>query len=280
MQEKDSFKKSVTILGNCIFFPLIIMILLSAVFMYIAKSNKQLPSLFGYSVVTVLSGSMEPDFKVGDTVIVKATPISMLKEGDVIAFYEYQQPGASVGELTHNAEFLEDINVGTGNIDASLMGFLGGGARNDYQKNVSQISHVVFHKIIDISTITDKSSPYCGKIFFYTSGNTQESTKAWIMEDYVVGKYQESSGLIGLVLSMASSPVGSVFLILIPVICVLGGVALSSLKNIKKAVKETNNGQEVQQEENPEQTEDISKEESLEKTDIQAIPIEEKEEDK
>ena len=243
MQEKDNFKKTVTILGNCMFIPFIVIILLSAVFMYIAKSNRQLPSLFGYSVVTVLTGSMEPEFKVGQTEIVKATPISELKVGDVIAFYDYQQPGASVGELINNAEFLDEINVKEGNIESSLIGFLGGGARNDYQKDVSQVSYVVFHKIIDISTITNPSSPYCGKIFFYTSGNTEGSTKAWIMEDYVIGKYQESSGIIGLMLRIGASPVGSVILI----VCLAGVTILvlsfSSIKEMIKKAKATNNGQ-------------------------------------
>lgn len=243
----DIVSKTIKILGNCIFFPLIFIILLCSIMMYISKTNRQVPSLFGYSVVTVLTGSMEPDFSPGDTVIVKATRVGDLKVGDVIAFYEYQQPGISVGDLIQNVENVpQNPTNNSENVDTTISGFLGGGAANDYQKNVAQNSNVVFHKIEQISTLTDKSSPYYGKIFFYTTGNTQSSTKAWIMEDYVVGRYQQSSGIIGLLLSISSSSVGSLMLIIVPA-AVLGILlVLSFVKDIKKQLKEQSTQEQLQ----------------------------------
>ena len=116
----DIVSKTIKILGNCIFFPFIFIILLCSIMMYISKTNRQVPSLFGYSVVTVLTGSMEPDFSPGDTVIVKATRVGDLKVGDVIfinglkiiwmkSFMKINNPKQSVAVT--GFESYEDLNV-------------------------------------------------------------------------------------------------------------------------------------------------------------------------
>ena len=42
--------------------------------------------LLGYKCYTVISGSMEPQYKVGDLIYVKAVDVNTIKEGDVITF--------------------------------------------------------------------------------------------------------------------------------------------------------------------------------------------------
>lgn len=42
--------------------------------------------LFGYSLYTVMSGSMEPEYHVGSLIYVKSIDTNELKEGDVITF--------------------------------------------------------------------------------------------------------------------------------------------------------------------------------------------------
>jgi len=47
---------------------------------------KEVPGIFGYKPMIVMSGSMEPTIKTGDLIIVKETDVKSLKKDDIIAF--------------------------------------------------------------------------------------------------------------------------------------------------------------------------------------------------
>lgn len=68
---------------------LLILILLSAVCLHqlaaCAVSGQKLPSVLGYSSVTVLSGSMEPAFSAGDQLIIRHE--AQYEPGDMISFW-------------------------------------------------------------------------------------------------------------------------------------------------------------------------------------------------
>lgn len=68
---------------------LLILILLSAVCLHqlaaCAVSGQKLPSVLGYSSVTVLSGSMEPAFSAGDQLIIRRE--AQYEPGDMISFW-------------------------------------------------------------------------------------------------------------------------------------------------------------------------------------------------
>lgn len=58
------------------------------VFVWVIVSGKNgIPKIFGYSVLTVETGSMEPVYSVGSMVVVKDVGIDTLKVGDDICFY-------------------------------------------------------------------------------------------------------------------------------------------------------------------------------------------------
>ncbi|WP_050616502.1 signal peptidase I [Bacillus testis] len=67
---------------------LFVLILVFALFLF--TSNKMhpgsIPTLFGYKMMTVLSGSMRPEFNPGDIVIAKDVNPTELKKGDIITF--------------------------------------------------------------------------------------------------------------------------------------------------------------------------------------------------
>lgn len=50
-------------------------------------SAGKVPSVFGFSVLQVKTGSMEPEHMTGSIVVVKETDVAELKVGDVISFY-------------------------------------------------------------------------------------------------------------------------------------------------------------------------------------------------
>ncbi len=54
-------------------------------------SEGEVPSVFGFSVLQVKTGSMIPEYEIGTVVIAKKTDVNDLKVGDVISFYSMDQ---------------------------------------------------------------------------------------------------------------------------------------------------------------------------------------------
>ncbi len=79
-------KKIVSFFSAIIF---IVCLLLLAVVIITPKgeNGSKVVSVAGYSIMSVLTGSMEPNYNVGDIVIIKKTDADELKVKDVITFY-------------------------------------------------------------------------------------------------------------------------------------------------------------------------------------------------
>ena len=73
--------------GNILIIVLLIIVVLSGLSMLQAKKNpNQIPSVFGYSPMSVLSGSMSPMLEPGDMIIIKKPPIEEIEIGEVITY--------------------------------------------------------------------------------------------------------------------------------------------------------------------------------------------------
>lgn len=82
------FQKIKRVIDIVLLVILVPIFLVSAVLIVKSYVDKEsIPSIFGYSPLIVLSGSMETEIYTGDLVIVKQTDVSKLKKGDVIAFF-------------------------------------------------------------------------------------------------------------------------------------------------------------------------------------------------
>ncbi|HHW48943.1 MAG TPA: signal peptidase I [Clostridiaceae bacterium] len=80
-------KKIVKWGGNVILILIVIAAFVSIYFMIQSKRNPdKIPSVAGFSVMTVLSGSMSPYLEAGDMIVIKETDPLLLKEGDVITY--------------------------------------------------------------------------------------------------------------------------------------------------------------------------------------------------
>ncbi len=81
-------KKIINIISNIIFIPFCLIVLFCSIVTFSSKINGKVPSVFGKSVVQILSGSMVDDgFEIGDIVILKKIAPENIKIGDNIAFY-------------------------------------------------------------------------------------------------------------------------------------------------------------------------------------------------
>ena len=101
-------KKLVSFLSAIIF---IICLALLAVVIVTPKGENgaKVVNIAGYSIMSVLTGSMEPEYHVGDIVIVKKTDTDELKNKDVITFYS-KDPDMEGQIVTHRITDITEEN--------------------------------------------------------------------------------------------------------------------------------------------------------------------------
>lgn len=92
-KKRMSISSLIEILLCIIFVPIIIINVILIVSSY--THPNEMPSVFGIKPAIVLSGSMEPDIKIGDLIFIHKTDPSQLNEGDVICYI------ASEKAITH-----------------------------------------------------------------------------------------------------------------------------------------------------------------------------------
>lgn len=78
--------KVLKIVKNTIFAVVLASLVILLLFTITARINGETPTLFGFTIYRVSSGSMEPFLKVGDIILTKNCDPMELKEGDVITF--------------------------------------------------------------------------------------------------------------------------------------------------------------------------------------------------
>jgi len=99
---KTFLHKAGTALPYLIFL-LAVLIILNVVF---ALGRQETPSFFGYSVLHIKSGSMEPSIMTGDIILVRQTDPDDLEVGDVITFRMWVESGgvSMLTTVTHRIQ--------------------------------------------------------------------------------------------------------------------------------------------------------------------------------
>ncbi len=220
----EVFYKTISIIGNVLFIPFFLIILFSTILMFSAKVRNEVPSLFGYSAVKILSPSMEDgdeengEFYAGDVVLVKVCNPEDLQVDNIIAFYE--------PIIKPDDDDLTEVTSGSGtsgNIETTLPSFMGGGVNNEYQSEAAKnYSIVKFHRIVKIYENTNPTSEYYGKIFFETQGDRNNSPDTdKVMADYVVGVYVNTNSFVGNLFQFCTTTAGMIVLILLPSLIII-----------------------------------------------------------
>jgi signal peptidase len=80
----DYMKSLKNIFSKILYFSVILVLLLIIAGALLSKGEA--PTIMGYKFLTVLTGSMEPEIKVGSLVVVKETPIKELNVEDIITY--------------------------------------------------------------------------------------------------------------------------------------------------------------------------------------------------
>ncbi len=85
---------------NCIGYVLVAVFVIALVYVFAARVTGKTPKVFGYGILRVQTGSMEPHIEIGDVILIKETEPSKLSKGDVISYHGTQ--GELAGKLiTH-----------------------------------------------------------------------------------------------------------------------------------------------------------------------------------
>jgi signal peptidase I len=100
-----SFRKWTSRMSSIIIYGLLICMVLLVVS---AKMAGGTPKIFGYEIMTVLSGSMEPGIKTGSIIVVKpVSDATKFKKGDVITFKASDDPNKLI---THRIVDIQKVN--------------------------------------------------------------------------------------------------------------------------------------------------------------------------
>lgn len=79
-------KRLINILGNILFYAILLSFIVVIANIFSSKKIGQLPSLLGYKFLNVLTGSMSPTFDEGSLIIIKETEEEEIKVGDIITY--------------------------------------------------------------------------------------------------------------------------------------------------------------------------------------------------
>ncbi len=212
----ETFYKTIRVITDVLFVPFFVIVIFSTILMFSAKMRNEVPSLFGYSAVKILTPSMvdgkDDEYYPNDIVLVKACNPEDLAVGDIIAFYE------PMVETDENELVTVSTSGTNANISTTLLSFLGNGASNEYQRaSAKNYSRVLFHRIVAISTPSNPADENYGKLFFQTQGDANATPDGeWVMEDYVVGMYISTNSFIGNLFQFCTTTLGMVLLIILP----------------------------------------------------------------
>lgn len=189
-KEKWTPKRILNLVLDIVLFPILIFATCFSLSLIITKITKGVPMVFGYAMITVVSGSMrDAGFEVGDKAFIKQTAANELAVGDYIAFFDYVDPAHPRPATIANGEK----------------------PTSNPRKN-----RIVFHEIIKIETDAN------GDLWFRTKGtNNASADYNVIYQDYVIGKHVDDGKGIVKFFKFVNSTTGIVLLVVVPCTIIL-----------------------------------------------------------
>lgn len=84
---KTSVKKYIKIAASVLWWAVVVLLAALLISVLGAKFRGKVPQVFGYSVLHIVSGSMEPEIPVGTYILVKSEDANMVEKESIISFY-------------------------------------------------------------------------------------------------------------------------------------------------------------------------------------------------
>lgn len=220
---KESAKKHFTfysflgLLGDILLYPILIISILTAALVYFSKMENKFISVWGISLVKVLSGSMtDGGFNVGDIVVVKTTDADKIDAGTIIVFY---YASTLTHSQTENLVLLQswEENTQTGEYEAVDSGNEDTYADTEVsgptgEEIIAMNPKMYFHRIIGV--YVDSTT---GMKYFKTQGDSNTSADyEYIRTDLVIGKYINTPDWVRYAFNFCSSAEGMIWIVILP----------------------------------------------------------------
>lgn len=225
------------IIGDILFYPIIIITLLCCFAVFTDKNANKVPSILGFSMASIKSGSMLPEFQVKDIVFLTKQDTSTLRAGDIIAFYftfdSVCDAGVAVGTLTQLQTY-DRATQSVGVFNTAEYDTYRNNNRVGTRKTVEEInstSSIYFHRIVGVYIKDD------GTIFYQTQGDSTSNPNPdtlLICEDYVVGEYLYTPKFIRGIFSFVATPTGMIVTIVVPLSILTLFILFSIIEQISK----------------------------------------------
>lgn len=234
-KKQHTFYSIMGLIGDIIFYPIILISLLCCVVLYIEKSENKVPSILGVSVVCISSGSMvDGGFNVGDIVFLSHVSTQDLRAGEIIAFYYYMDPLDQ--NVREDAFLVQDYDTATGiasEYNLPMPTMEKSSNRNTVDTISSRNVKVYFHRIVNIFATED------GTLFFETQGDSNGGPDAYLIcEDYVVGEYSYTPVWLRTVFNFATTTTGVFLLIFLPLSILILFMMFSIIEQISNIYTE------------------------------------------
>ncbi len=218
---------------DLICFLLVLIGILFSIVSFNCKNQNTPPSMFGYSNLQVISGSMvKSGFNIGDNVLVRATNTDTLKDGDIIAFYDYY-PSYKDFSISGCKRIMPDT-ISNKTYEVSFKQAFGFYS-NEIKTAAKAESTLVFHHI---KTVWEDEN---GVRWFQTYGSSNAVDDSWwIREDYILGSYVDtgSASVLSHVLNWLSSTLALLLSLLLPMIVLTGFILTDCITEIKNTLLE------------------------------------------
>ncbi len=234
VKKKNSFYTILGKIGDILLWPVLIISLFSSFFMLVQRNQNKVTSIFGYSFVNVLSGSMvDEGFNIRDTVITKRVNKIDIKLGDVIAFYE-KSSTKDFSNMTVVIEYTnittpmkyDESNITDNNIDLTTIEI-----NNSHEKELVEEAQknkvrIKFHRVIGIYLDADNN------LYFKTKGSNNQTADSITYADLLVGKYVYTPVFVRRAVTFCASPIGMILLVCFPLSLLVLMQCLSLIEQI------------------------------------------------
>lgn len=264
--EKSTFSRICSVLLDIFIIPIVIVAFIASFMMSNAKKNNEVPSFLGNAIVEVMSGSMVPQYKKGDVLLIDTdTDLDQIKVGDDIAFYAPKNSGWVIDGnslvIFHRVGRIIKVKDSSGNeqrffvchgINESIMKGVEyikttNNEYSDYAYDQATDSYYVQPGggyVLKLLNDTDKAPTTNQEVNIQQE--LQKSTLQYVTEDYVVGKYKSSPGwFISAFTKFCTSSIGIIILVIIPSMVMIAFVILELVNESKKMKKDKQSDQAV-----------------------------------
>ena len=191
------------IISDIVFIPIVIISIFTSIYMIKAKKDNKVNSIFGYSLVKILSGSMiDAGYDIDDMVLIKQVETDDIRVGNDIAFYEfYDSLDPTKNELTLITDFQNPPEITADKIQRET----------SIDDAINQNKDIIFHRVNAVFVDSD------GTRFFQTKGVSNDYIDVRLVrEDFVVGKKVKNDKILMTFLEFCSTTNGLILLVVVP----------------------------------------------------------------